>query len=175
MGSDPSREPPFFFSKPSDAVVAVARTSGAGGAALLTLPFPSATANLHYEVEQARENARACAVTSACARGRTQAGGACAQVVALCRGGCDISEADAPGCVFGYGVGIDFTRRDMQARSVPSACRACPPFPPPRSRAPVRTPRRTRPSARGGRGTCPRRGVQRCCGAVPALRAWVHA
>jgi len=47
MGSDPDREPPFFFCKPADAVVA------ATGSAFV-LPFPSATANLHYEVEQAR-------------------------------------------------------------------------------------------------------------------------
>ena len=47
MGSDPDREPPFFFCKPADAVVAA---QGSG----LVLPFPSATANLHYEVEQAR-------------------------------------------------------------------------------------------------------------------------
>ena len=47
MGSDPDREPPFFFCKPADAVLA-ARASG------VVLPFPPATANLHYEVEQAR-------------------------------------------------------------------------------------------------------------------------
>ena len=39
-----------------------------------------------------------------------------AQVVALARGGVDIDAAHASACVFGYGVGIDFTRRDMQAR-----------------------------------------------------------
>src|SRR3981189_3415328 len=41
MGSDPNRQPPFFFGKPADAVV----PSG------LHLPFPSSTANLHHEVE----------------------------------------------------------------------------------------------------------------------------
>jgi hypothetical protein len=35
-------------------------------------------------------------------------------VVALGRGGADIAAKDALACVFGYGVGIDFTRRDMQ-------------------------------------------------------------
>ena len=39
-----------------------------------------------------------------------------AQVVALSRGGADIAVKDAMACVFGYGVGVDFTRRDMQAR-----------------------------------------------------------
>ena len=41
MGHDPDREPPFFFTKPADAVV----DSGA------TLPFPTGTANLHHEAE----------------------------------------------------------------------------------------------------------------------------
>lgn len=41
MGADPNREPPFFFSKPRDAIVA-------GGGAI---PFPPATTNLQHEVE----------------------------------------------------------------------------------------------------------------------------
>src|SRR5271156_2157820 len=41
MGSDPNREPPFFFTKPADALVA----SGADTA------YPTATANLHHEIE----------------------------------------------------------------------------------------------------------------------------
>lgn len=41
MGADPNREPPFFFSKPRDAVV-----PGGG-----TIPFPPATTNLQHEVE----------------------------------------------------------------------------------------------------------------------------
>ena len=41
MGSDPNREPPFFFAKPADALV----TSGAD------TPYPTATANLHHEME----------------------------------------------------------------------------------------------------------------------------
>ena len=41
MGGDPSRAPPFFFAKPADALV----TDGADPA------YPSATANLHHEVE----------------------------------------------------------------------------------------------------------------------------
>ncbi|MBG0809803.1 fumarylacetoacetate hydrolase family protein [Methylosinus sp. H3A] len=41
MGKDPSREQPFFFSKPADAVVA----SGA------TIPYPPRTADLHHEIE----------------------------------------------------------------------------------------------------------------------------
>ncbi len=41
MGSDPTRQSPFFFTKPADAVVA----SG------VTLAFPVRTADLHHEVE----------------------------------------------------------------------------------------------------------------------------
>jgi fumarylpyruvate hydrolase len=41
MGHDPQAEPPFFFTKPADAVV----ESGA------TIPYPPATADLHHEAE----------------------------------------------------------------------------------------------------------------------------
>lgn len=40
MGADPDREPPFFFTKPSDAVVTTKN-----------VPFPTATRSLHYEME----------------------------------------------------------------------------------------------------------------------------
>ena len=43
MGGDPNREPPFFFTKPADALVPM------GG----KLSFPIATKALHYEVELA--------------------------------------------------------------------------------------------------------------------------
>jgi len=43
MGGDPNREPPFFFSKPSDVLVPM------GG----ELRFPMATRDLHHEVELA--------------------------------------------------------------------------------------------------------------------------
>lgn len=77
MGSDPEREPPFFFTKPADAIV----TGGAD------TPYPPATANLHHEVEL---------------------------VVAIGQAGADIAPAAALGHVFGYAVGIDLTRRDLQ-------------------------------------------------------------
>jgi fumarylpyruvate hydrolase len=41
MGADPNREPPFFFTKPADALV----TGGAD------TPYPSSTENLHHEME----------------------------------------------------------------------------------------------------------------------------
>lgn len=80
MGHDPDREPPFFFTKPADAVV----PSGA------TIPYPVRTSDLHYEIEL---------------------------VVALSRGGVDIAEASALDHVYGYGVGIDLTRRDLQGEA----------------------------------------------------------
>ena len=80
MGGDPDREPPFFFAKPADAVVPN------GG----TLPFPSATEDLHHEIEL---------------------------VVALGEGGADLSASDALSRVFGYAVGLDMTRRDLQAEA----------------------------------------------------------
>src|SRR3984957_11502539 len=80
MGSDPERQPPFFFTKPADAVV----DSG------LHLPFPTKTQNLHHEVEL---------------------------VIALGRGGGDVRPADAASMIFGFAVGIDLTRRDLQAEA----------------------------------------------------------
>lgn len=50
--------------------------------------YPPATANLHHEIEL---------------------------VAAIGRGGRDIAVADALGHVFGYAVGVDLTRRDLQA------------------------------------------------------------
>ena len=38
----------------------------------------------------------------------------CEMTVALSSGGTNIAESDAAKCVFGYGVGFDMTRRDMQ-------------------------------------------------------------
>jgi fumarylpyruvate hydrolase len=78
MGKDPDREPPFFFMKPADAVVA----------AQGVVPYPPATSDLHHEVEM---------------------------VVALGGGGANVAPADALSLVWGYGVGLDLTRRDMQA------------------------------------------------------------
>jgi len=78
MGSDPSREPPFFFTKPADAVVPA---SG-------SVPYPPSTQELHHEVEL---------------------------VVALRAGGADIAPEQALDLVWGYGVGLDLTRRDLQA------------------------------------------------------------
>jgi fumarylpyruvate hydrolase len=77
MGMDPEREPPFFFSKPADAIVP-------NGTAV---PYPPRTSNLHHEIEL---------------------------VVAIGTGGRDIPLANALAHVFGYAVGNDLTRRDLQ-------------------------------------------------------------
>lgn len=45
MGSDPTREPPFFFQKPTDAIQV------ALPGAILEHPYPPMTANYHHEVE----------------------------------------------------------------------------------------------------------------------------
>jgi fumarylpyruvate hydrolase len=83
MGSDPDREPPFFFSKPADAqaVVPVAPDQ------VTELPYPPVTSNLHYE---------------------------CELVVAIGKGGSNIAVEDAASHIFGYAVGFDMTRRDLQ-------------------------------------------------------------
>lgn len=47
MGGDPERDPPFFFSKPADAVV----NAAVGDAA--TVPYPPRTENFHHEIELA--------------------------------------------------------------------------------------------------------------------------
>jgi fumarylpyruvate hydrolase len=80
MGSDPNIQPPFFFSKPADAVVDSGRR----------LRFPSRTAELHHEVEL---------------------------VIALGAGGIDVEPKNAPALIFGFAVGLDLTRRDLQAQA----------------------------------------------------------
>ena len=75
------REPPFFFLKPTDALVVV--NAGETGA----MPYPSLTKNLHHEIEL---------------------------VVAIGTGGTNIKAADAHKHIFGYAVGLDMTRRDLQ-------------------------------------------------------------
>ena len=81
MGSDPSREPPFFFQKPSDAIQNVKIGE------IADHPYPTLTKNYHYEVEL---------------------------VAALKSGGKNITRDKALDHVFGYAVGLDMTRRDLQ-------------------------------------------------------------
>ncbi len=53
-------------------------------------PYPAGSDNVHYEIEL---------------------------VVALGSGGAGIAVGDALGCVYGYAVGLDMTRRDLQAQA----------------------------------------------------------
>jgi fumarylpyruvate hydrolase len=75
------RESPFFFLKPTDALVVV--NAGETG----TLPYPSLTHNFHHEIEL---------------------------VVAIGKGGKNIQVEDAMAHIYGYAVGLDMTRRDLQ-------------------------------------------------------------
>ena len=81
MGSDPNREPPFFFQKPTDAIQNVAIGTVGDHA------YPSLTKNYHYEVEL---------------------------VAVLKSGGINIPTEKALDHVYGYAVGLDMTRRDLQ-------------------------------------------------------------
>src|SRR6185437_4338669 len=80
MGAAVEAGRPMFFCKPADAVVA----DGAD------VPYPSATADLHHEVEM---------------------------VLALGAGGHDVPVERAAALVWGVGVGLDLTRRDLQAQA----------------------------------------------------------
>ena len=80
MGHDPNKEPPFFFMKPSTAIV----PDGAD------FPYPSLSKDVHHEMEM---------------------------VVAMGKGGSNISSAKALEHVYGYGVGLDMTRRDLQGEA----------------------------------------------------------
>ena len=71
------RDPPFFFQKPRDAVVA----DGA------RVPYPPFTSDFQFEVEL---------------------------VAAIGREGRNIAVGEANSHIWGYAVGIDFTRRDRQ-------------------------------------------------------------
>lgn len=81
MGSDPDREPPFFFCKPADAIVP------ASPDATTEIAYPPQTENFHHEVEL---------------------------VVAIGKGGSNIPIEVANEHVWGYAVGFDMTRRDLQ-------------------------------------------------------------
>jgi len=84
MGHDPNREPPFFFSKPADAVLYVAPGSTA------EFPYPAQSHNVHFEMEL---------------------------VAAIGKGGKDIPVASALDHVYGYALGLDMTRRDLQGEA----------------------------------------------------------
>jgi fumarylpyruvate hydrolase len=73
------RDPPFFFQKPSDALVSDGK-----------VPYPAATDDFQFEFEL---------------------------VVAIGAAASDLGPEEALGCVYGYAVGLDMTRRDRQRES----------------------------------------------------------
>ncbi len=81
MGGDAAKEPPFFFTKPADAVVPVVPP------AVARVHYPLATKFLHHEIEM---------------------------VVAIGARGVKLAPDDALAIVWGYAVGLDMTRRDLQ-------------------------------------------------------------
>ena len=80
MGKDPTREAPFFFTKPADAALDTP----------CTIAYPKLTEDLHHEIEL---------------------------VIAIGKGGSEIAESDVMDHVWGAAVGIDLTRRDLQAEA----------------------------------------------------------
>ncbi len=80
-GSDPTREPPFFFQKPTDAIQNVPVGKVADH------PYPSLTKDYQHEVEL---------------------------VAVLKSGGTNIPADKALDHVFGYTIGLDMSRRDLQ-------------------------------------------------------------
>ena len=77
MGSNPDRDPPFFFQKTSDIILKD------GG----ILKYPIDTSSLHYEVEL---------------------------VVFISKNAFQIKASEAKNIIFGYSVGVDITKRDIQ-------------------------------------------------------------
>lgn len=80
MGKGPDRDPPFFFTKPADAVVETGKTGA----------YPPDTENFHYEAEL---------------------------VAVIGTGGNNIAQEDSLTHVWGYAVGNDLTRRDLQLKA----------------------------------------------------------
>jgi fumarylpyruvate hydrolase len=83
MGQDPERHPPFFFTKPADALVQTGSS----------VPYPTLTKEFHYEIEL---------------------------VVAIAKTASNVSVEAANNHIFGYAVGIDLTRRDIQMSAMRS-------------------------------------------------------
>jgi fumarylpyruvate hydrolase len=80
MGGDPNKEPPFFFQKNPDNLVA-----GKGD-----FRYPGVSRDVHHEIEL---------------------------VAFLKDGGENIPQERALDCVYGYAVGLDMTRRDLQGEA----------------------------------------------------------
>ncbi|MEP6701752.1 MAG: fumarylacetoacetate hydrolase family protein [Betaproteobacteria bacterium] len=84
MGGNPEKEPPFFFTKPFDAVVPVVAP------AVGDVRYPLGTKDYHHEIEL---------------------------VVAIGTIGVKVAPEHALSLVYGYAVGLDMTRRDLQGQA----------------------------------------------------------
>ena len=84
MGGDPNRGTPFFFTKPCDSVVLCSFDAKDD---IKEIPYAQATENLHHEIEL---------------------------VVAIGKEGINLEATQAIDHVYGYAVGVDLTRRDLQ-------------------------------------------------------------
>lgn len=81
MGGDAAKEPPFFFTKPADAVVPVVPPATG------VVHYPLGTVNYQHEIEL---------------------------VVAIGTHGVKVAPEQANALIYGYAVGLDMTRRDLQ-------------------------------------------------------------
>lgn len=81
MGGDAAKEPPFFFTKPADAIVPVVAPE------VGSVRYPLATKNYQYELEL---------------------------VAAIGAAAVQIAPERANDIIYGYAVGLDMTRRDLQ-------------------------------------------------------------
>jgi fumarylpyruvate hydrolase len=81
MGGDATKEPPFFFTKPADAIVPVVAPE------IGEVRYPSATKNYQHELEL---------------------------VVAIGTAGTRLTADNAREIIYGYAIGLDMTRRDLQ-------------------------------------------------------------
>jgi fumarylpyruvate hydrolase len=81
MGGDATKEPPFFFTKPADAVFPVVAPE------VGRVRYPLGTKNYQHEIEL---------------------------VVAIGGRGAELDPAQTQALIYGYAVGLDMTRRDLQ-------------------------------------------------------------
>lgn len=86
--SDPDREPPFFFQKPPDSIVVCSTQHSSSTPSTTSIPYPPKTSSLHYEGEL---------------------------IVAISKDGYQIPVHNAMDHVYGYSIGCDLTRRDLQS------------------------------------------------------------
>jgi fumarylpyruvate hydrolase len=106
------RELPFFFTKPADAVVATYTTNNTSDkVAAIQIAYPSLTQDYHHEVELViaiGEYTSANVHTDADVNTDVNTDAA--------HTGRNIAVCDAHHYIYGYAVGLDMTRRDLQAQ-----------------------------------------------------------